>query len=195
MSRDIPYQPDYETDALENVLLSQFRDKPTMRALVAAFSEGAQLLEDEVYDLVGQLDLETATGFGLNLLGSRVFEQRRGLSDDDYRAIIRGKIRALRGGGTAQDIYDTAIAASAAGVTVELRELPPASYEVTFVSNASVTPGPLYRKRLRALMDLARPAGWQAEYLLASLTPAFAFEGPPDEDRAGFDEGAFIELL
>jgi hypothetical protein len=195
MPRDIPYQPDYETDALESVLLSQFRDKPTIRAFVAAMSEGSQLLEDEIYDLVGQLDLDTATGFGLNLLGGRVFEQRRGLSDDEYRAIIRGKIRALRGGGTAQDIYETALAASAAGVTVELRELPPASYEVTFVSNASVTPSALYRKRLRALMGLTKPAGWQAEYLLAATTPSFAFEGPPDEDRAGFDEGGFIDLL
>lgn len=195
MPRDIPYQPDHETESAENVLLSQFRDKPKIRALVAAMAEATQVLEDETYDLVGSLDLSVATGWSLNVLGSRVFEQRRGLSDEEYRSIIRGKIRALRGGGTAQDIYETAIAAAPPATRVEMRELPPASYEITFVVDPSFSPSAIFRKRLRTLLGLAKPAGWQAEYLLAVTTPAFAFEGPPDDGRAGFDEGRFIDLL
>jgi hypothetical protein len=195
MPRDIPYNPSHADTALGEELPSRWRSAPRLRALVSAFCLALQLVEDEAYDLIVSLDLDTATGLFLDIRGGRVFEPRRGLADDEYRAIIRAKARALRACGTAADVYEVAQLVAPPDTVVELRELPIAAYEVTFVVDPSRAPSDNYRRRMRALMDLARPIGWNPEYLLVVSRPAFAFDGPVDPLKAGYDEGGFIGLL
>lgn len=194
MPRDIPYNPDLAGEALD-LLPSRFREARVVRALVTALAEGAQVVADEVYDLIVSLDLDTATGAHLDVRGSRVFEQRRGLTDDEYRQIIRAKIRALRSCGTAADIYEVALLVAPPGSSVILRELPVAAYEITFRADPSRIPSDRLRRRMRALLDIVRPVGWNPEYFLEAARPAFAFDGPADPLLAGYDEGAFIGLL
>jgi Protein of unknown function (DUF2612) len=86
------------------VLLSQLRDKPRFTTLIAILVKPLQELEDVFWDLYTKRRIDTATGAQLDILGRIVDEDRGGLLDDDYRAIIRIKVRVLFSRGTGPDL-------------------------------------------------------------------------------------------
>ena len=85
-------------------LLTQFQDKQRLKKMIEILLRPFQEAEDMLWSLYTDRRLDTAVGAQLDLLGKIVGEKRDGLSDTDYRAIIRVKIKVLRSTGSAKDL-------------------------------------------------------------------------------------------
>lgn len=106
-----------------------YRQLPRFAELLGVFVDQVQELEDALWALA--LDsVDTAIGVQLDGFGDIVGAKRQGLSDTDYRAIIRATIRANNSEGTIEDLYGIALAAlDATGLgVVELQNFPPAGF-------------------------------------------------------------------
>lgn len=91
------------------VLLSQLRDKPRFTTLIGIFAKLFQELEDAIWSVYIDRRLANATGRQLDdLWGKIVLEKRGGLGDDDYRAVIRIKVRVLFSRGTGPNLIQIA---------------------------------------------------------------------------------------
>ena len=88
------------------VLISALRDKARFTRVVDIFVRPLQELEDVFWDLYANRRLSNATGVNLDVIGKIVKEARAGLSDNDYRAVLRVKGRVLRSLGTADDLIE-----------------------------------------------------------------------------------------
>lgn len=93
-------------EALLGILYEQYKSSPNIIAIIEAVAERADILDDVEQELYGMLDIATATGATLDLLGSLVNVPRNGFSDDIYRARILGTAGASRSG-TPEDIIAT----------------------------------------------------------------------------------------
>lgn len=85
-------------------LIGQFNTKARFTKLVEILTRPFQELEDTFWDLYTKRRLDTATGVQLDLIGKVLLEQRRGLGDDDYRAILRIKAKVLFSRGTGPNL-------------------------------------------------------------------------------------------
>ena len=94
---------DFEARAIA-LLLSQYRDKIRITALVAAFGTMTQSLENEIDEILTMRLLDVAEGKNLDLYGNIVDEPRGGLDDVDYRRFIRAKILINLSRGTPSDL-------------------------------------------------------------------------------------------
>ncbi len=140
-----------EQDAIAR-LLSQFLGKPRLAAFVSAFAKPIDELTANIKSIISNV----AVGVTLDKLGAIVLEYRGDLDDEQYRAIILGKILALRSDGTPEDIRAVVAAAISASVTdVAIWEGPTACFVVQ--ANAGLPTLPWLRIKL--LIDVARPAG------------------------------------
>lgn len=93
-------------DALLGILYEQYKQSPNIVAIIEAIAERGDILDDIEQELYGMLDITTATGATLDLLGALVNVLRNGFSDEVYRARILGTAGASRSG-TPEDIIAT----------------------------------------------------------------------------------------
>lgn len=91
-------------------LIEQYVGKPRLEELLRIYLEQVQEAEDAAWQLATERFVSVAVGVQLDGLGEIVGQPRLGLSDDDYRAAIRARIRANNSEGTAPDLYSVAIA-------------------------------------------------------------------------------------
>ena len=168
----ISYIPDH---AARNVkrLLSQDWDKPRTCALVAALGDGAQELEDQLFALVIDRQLEVATGALLDQWGGIVGEKRGPLEDRDYRKFVQARIMANTCTGTVDEIL--AIWKLVTGES-EVKYLPmyPAGYKLQCLRDRPMS-RPV-RRRVRRIMEDVKPAG-VAMVLIEAYRAPFGFEG------------------
>jgi len=87
----LTYLPNLAVDAV-NRLPGQDREKTVVVAIMQAFGEVCQRLEDAVFDFATGGTFLTATGAMLDKWGAIVNQPRLGLVDADYRRIIGAKI-------------------------------------------------------------------------------------------------------
>ena len=71
---------------------------------IGVFVGMAQDLEDQLFALWGAIVLDTATGVWLAYLGRIVGQEKQGLNDTDFRAVIKGRIIANRSTGTWEEL-------------------------------------------------------------------------------------------
>jgi len=143
-------------------LIQQYRDKPRMEALIAIYSRQVQDLEDALWQLATERFADTAIGAQLDVLGIIVGQERQGLGDDDYRALIAARIAANNSEGTAPDIYKVALAALGGAGNVRIEFKPPASFIVYFED-----PIPFADEIINDLIQDARAAGCRAVVIAA----------------------------
>jgi len=93
-------------DALLGILYEQYKQSPNIVAIIEAIAERGDILDDIEQELYGMLDITTATGATLDLLGALVNVLRDGFSDEVYRARILGTAGASRSC-TPEDIIAT----------------------------------------------------------------------------------------
>lgn len=183
---------DHVTRALAT-LPSQWRDSPKVRALVSVLAKPDQDLEDTAWDLYSKRGVETAEGVQLDILGKLVGQLRLGLSDDDFRRLIRVRILANRAGGRADTI--TRVIAGVLGVVVRYHgtvygstlyptTAPQAEYRLTWDTDDTTSAD--LELQVRLLLDAISPAGVAWEAVEAKATGAFRFSGGAGE---GFGEG------
>lgn len=79
-------------------------DKPRIKALLLCYINRIQEFEDQVYSYYLGRTLQGAVGKHVDILGAIVNEDRNGLSDADYKEVIKIKISILKSYGTVRDI-------------------------------------------------------------------------------------------
>lgn len=136
-------------------VLSQYKSKPKLMALLAGLGGLVQQVEDALWDVVEQLDVDTAQGVWLDYLGSFVGEPRAGALDTPYRTFIKARVIANGSQGRIEDIISVIVMVTAFG-TFAVRRCTPASVEVILDGYAMAEP---LRTRLMQLLHVTRAAG------------------------------------
>src|SRR5690606_7213019 len=113
-----PKPPPIPAAALSR-LVTQFRDKPRIEALLKAIAAQVQQLEDVATDLLEKRWLDSAEGAQLDGLGRILGLDRGAWDDEQYRARLRVRIRILLADGTPENIIAT-LALLANGESVQL---------------------------------------------------------------------------
>jgi hypothetical protein len=101
---EIVYQPDHVGAALGR-LLQQYKSNAGIVAIVTAYAQQAQALEDALRDLYADWAL-SGSGTRLDQLGDLLDEPRSGDADSVYVVRLQAKVRALRSSGTAVDVLE-----------------------------------------------------------------------------------------
>lgn len=169
-------------EALAN-LITQFKDKPRLAALLSSYVDQIQQLETVFSELYSETNLENSVGEQLDGLGSIVGESRQGRGDTEYRNAINARILLNISNGTPEDIVAILLALVDPN-TIEIVEDYPGHFDVTIV-DAITLDGPT----LATLVQTAKPAGVRAITIWHETDPYFGFDGDPDAD--GFTIGSF----
>ena len=114
----------------------------------------------------GMDDIDTATGGILDILGEKVGELRTGLSDDEYRKIIRGRKIAIWGSKSYPGIaagWDVILGPGA--INKKILYLSPAT--VMVVGEIPEQPSELFIQRAGPVVGAFVPAGYQISALIA----------------------------
>lgn len=161
-------------DALDR-LLQQYRDLPRVTALITAFVDEVQDLENALADVYDGRWIDLAVGDVLDDVGTIVNQPRLGFDDDRYRSLIRAKIGQNVSQGDPERVIQVAKLLIGASL-VHLQELYPAGYSISADADIPVSLVNLFYEQL----DLVDPAGVRLEYLICfDPDEAFAFEGGP----------------
>ncbi len=90
MAEYVLTQIDDYNDKLD-LLLAQFQDSENMAGIISASYDKANDMETALFEIRDEMDLDSAVGAQLDILG-RVFNlDRDGASDDDYRISLKLK--------------------------------------------------------------------------------------------------------
>jgi hypothetical protein len=141
------------------LLISQYRDKPRIAALLSSYLRRVQELEDAIFDVLVARLIDNAVGAQLAAIGRIVGQTNEGNWDDDtYRLFIKARIRANQSNGHGDDVIDVLNLVEAADFV--LSEVYPAAMYVDFATPTDADP--------IILMELARrakPAGVRLQLL------------------------------
>lgn len=168
------------------VLIGQLRDKPRFTTLVAIYAKIFQEIEDVIWDLYTKRRIDTAQGAQLDVIGRLVDEPRGGLLDEDYRAVLRIKVRVLFSRGTGPNLIKIAKLFLLSD-DLTYSEFYPAAIEMTVLASVS-------RARLLLLkryLKRAKSAGVRLDVIDATggVSPRFQYgSGGPG---AGYGVGAY----
>lgn len=94
---------DYVARARARVL-QQYREKPSLMALIGEMAATVQEIETALFDVIEQTTIGTSTGAWLDRLGALVGEERGGVGDVLYRRYILSRVQANTSEGTLEDI-------------------------------------------------------------------------------------------
>ncbi len=175
----LEYQGDHRTDGLAK-LLAQFKDMPRMEAVLGAFLDQIQKIEDVLWALFTEDWIDTATGDRLDVLGDIVGEERGGASDEEYRSFIRARVRVNRSTGLLAELVAIVKLIQYDDLDVHAREYYPAALQVEADEEVTVNP-----HRVAAMLQDAAPAGVALRfvYLTAARANTLMFDN-------GMDSGA-----
>jgi hypothetical protein len=177
------------TDHIEQAkarLIWQWKDKRNLVAVVSAINAQVQALEDTLQEILA-LNVETAGGVNLDVIGAIVGVERAGRLDVDYRKIVKVQIIANKSHGKPFDLRAVAHALFGAA-NVRFGYSPPHSVQLTALTEAGYIPQ-LEKDILESAADAvtridihfsAQPA---ANRFTWGSTDAF------DDSAQGFSEG------
>ena len=165
-------------------LIKFFQDKPRVLALLHAFSDEIQELEDFAWlYYTAPRDLDTAGGALLDRLGAIVNVPRAGRSDTDYRAAIRVEILVLSSDGKPDQLYAIAKLLVPAA-SVRITENYPAAFQLAFTSFGTFTGA-----YLLSILRRAKAAGVRMDLGLAGGNIG-AVDGDPVGGAIGSVDGS-----
>lgn len=168
------------------LLAFQFRDKPNIKAMVAALAEQVEGLEDALLDVYATRNLETAQGTQLDVLGRVVGLERQGLTDEEYRLHLRAKILLNRSSGTPGEIFDVfSLLMSDVGTLPVLSEQFPAAF-VLQLDGYPLAYAVLFAQFLRQ----AKAAGVLAQMAYQETADADTFDFFENSTGTGFTDEA-----
>lgn len=175
------------------VLIEILRDKARFTSLVKDYAKVSQELEDAFWALYSQRSIATAVGVQLDVLGRIVDELRNGLSDTDYRAILRIKGRVLRSKGTAVDLCAVTALMLNGAATFTYDEAYPATVVITILG----TPG-FTLSLLAKFLRKAKSAGVRLGIVAAPAVNAFRYGStvaPATSAVFGYNDGHYGGLV
>lgn len=173
------------------LLPSQFAGATKLRALITAFADAAQDIEDDTWACIEDRMLDTAEGAQLDQYGRVLGQPRDGLSDDDFRALLGIRILANRSNGQA-DIILRVVAGlldrDRLSMGVEYRQQGTAEYRLDWEADDATSADRL--ALIVKILDEITPAG-VAYTAVEGKKPAFRF----DTENYGLDQGQLCRLL
>ena len=198
-----PFLLDQITDhqqQAEDRLTAKLGDKPNVLAVLDAYVEQVQDLEDDIYQNLNDRmfdpdaslvpPLVPAANAQLDQYGKLVGLARNGLSDDDYRAAIRTQLLANRSSGTIDNLL-TVVSRYLAVDVVLFSQLQPAQFQLFYAlpGGTSTT----QRAQLAVLLPQVAPAGvgWDVVEYPGNLDTVFRFDTPGQ----GYDQGEYAGYL
>ncbi len=95
---------DNRVEIAKSYLLSQFKDKPNINALVDVLVTELQEIENTIIELQEVRTLAGAKGWWLDRIGEELDTQRYGFSDADYKTILRIAMLKKTASATIEDI-------------------------------------------------------------------------------------------
>ena len=173
------------------LLPSQFAESTNLRALITAFTDAAQDIEDDTWACIEDRMLDTAEGVQLDQYGKVLGQPRDGLSDDDFRALLGIRILANRSNGQADVILRVVaglLGADRLTFGVEYRQQGTAEYRLDWEADSAT--GADRRALVVKILDEITPAG-VLYTAIEGKAPAFRF----DTAGQGLDEGQLCRLL
>ena len=161
-------------------LLEQCKKRRRLEALLAAFVQQVQELENALFELLEHTYLSVAAGAQLDGFGSLVGERREGRTDEDFRLAIRARLLLNLSRGTSEDIIGLVrgfVGAKQVQIVEDFSQAP-AHFDV-FIRDPVDVNGFQVAKFMRS----GKPAGVRGVLHWFS-TGAFRFDTGP-----GFDKG------
>jgi len=168
-------------DALDT-RIEFFKNKVRFGDLLTSFVGEVQEVEDALFQILDDTNLDTAQNQQLDDLGSIVGEARFGREDTLYRGAIATRIMLNKSGGTIEDIIGL-IRGVAGDVQVNLREYSPAAFIAEIVD--PIDPLLIDPNQIGIIVKSGKAGG------VRGLT-AFHVAGPFQFDSGlGYDLGAY----
>lgn len=148
-----PVEKTTQVSEMQELLLSQFSNSPNILKWVEIWGDQVQELEAEWFDLIESLGVDTAYGFGLDLIGKEVQELRQGRNDVDYRNAILTKIFINNASGTPEEIISATKQITGA-TNVYYSEQYPAGVVLEIIGAEYVSKAPIIKQTVPAAVDL-----------------------------------------
>jgi hypothetical protein len=142
----------------------QLTNKPRFQKILAALIRPLQEIENVIWDLHIQRRLANAVGVNLDVIARIVGENRDGLGDTDFRAIIAAKIRVLQSSGTPDNLLRIVELLVGSLANTRLEETPPAALTIQTDS----APGTARLHVLARFLQRAKVAGVRLDIVRTS---------------------------
>jgi len=126
--------------------------KEDFEKMVDVFAQEVQLLEDQLIELSKQKDINTVTGIWLDYIGKLLGTPRQGLSDEEYRKLLKVNILSNAASGTPNQMIDI-VMQYVSGDFTRLVEHPVAHGRLYTNGSSNLD------KSLVSLVDDSKPAG------------------------------------
>ena len=127
VAHGVAYDADHVGEALADLL---FQDVGSTRveSYVSTAAARWQAIEDLLWQLATERGLDDAVGVQLDGIGDILDEARGGLSDDQYRLVLRAKILAIKSRGRVEELIEILEVMDYTSIVV--REQPPAHIQI-----------------------------------------------------------------
>lgn len=151
------------------------------------------VLDRELDGLAIGLDPDIASGYVLELLAARYGETRSGLSDDELRAIVRGRVAADASRGLLSGVWRTWLALTGAdAATARIRRLSSPAPTIRLEAEVPALPR---RAWLDRASDVLRVTVAEGVEVYGILSLAGGLELGPSAAGAGLDAGALSAVV
>jgi hypothetical protein len=136
-------------DDAKSLFPIQFYEKPVVTELIKQYVTQLQISNDQVFDIIDNLNVNTATGYLLDCVGSYVAVSRNFDDDETYRARIKRRALIASSEGTPNQLLDL-LSVTTEGATKIWEHYP---VSASFSTNGLVIPS-----KLALYMQEASPA-------------------------------------
>lgn len=118
----LAYNPNHISQGLAR-LITQFKEKPRLSALIAAILNEDQQIEDALWSLLTRaLDNPNLSGVSMDAIGKLVGQPRQGQSDGAYLPYIQARIKTNLSDGTVETLLAITVFLVGAGIPILFRE-------------------------------------------------------------------------
>jgi len=103
LPKQIVHKTDHTQEGLAR-LIHQYADKPRIKLLLQIYLDQIQTCENAIFSLIDNANLDNATGWLLAALGKILVQPNPGLSDANYRTLLRARVKVLRSDGKPEEL-------------------------------------------------------------------------------------------
>jgi hypothetical protein len=187
-----PYPPTWDPTSTVRELLPGSLSGDSI-TVAEAWLRPLSVLDRELDGLAIALDPDVASGYVLELLAARYGETRSGLTDDELRAIVRGRVAADASRGLLDGVWRAWLALTGAtSATARIRRLPSPAPTIRLEAQVPILPRRAWLDRASAVLRVTVAEGVEV-YGILSLD--YGLELGPSASGAGLDNGALSALV
>lgn len=174
---------DHEAEGNDK-LLSQYKSSPIFDVTLDTFTAKINELEAEFTKFKTELNIDTALGANLDLIGDILKSPVRPIDDEDFRKVLYALVVAYNSEGRASDILNL-ISKITQSDDINIIDYGLASFGVQ-VFNPVL---PLDSDFITSAVNIAKSAGvlYEGLVVVTDATPVFSFLGDDDPVAGGFE--------